>query len=159
MRLPSLCPLNLIDEPTAGFDPAARRDFHDLIRSLADADVTILLTTHDLDEAEKLADRVVMLAGGRIVADDTPDGLRLAASRTSEVRFSREGTTHVHACEDPATYLREILTAPGGPVTDLEVRRASLEDAYLDLVRRADRGEPDDLALTLLSDETPEVIR
>lgn len=126
-----------LDEPTAGFDPAARRDFHDLVRSLADTDVTILLTTHDLDEAEKLADRVVILAGGVIVADGTPDALRLSTSRTSEVRYTRDGLTEVHACDDPAEYLRGVLAAPGR-ITDLEVRRASLEDFYLDLVARTE---------------------
>ena len=67
--------LLFLDEPTAGFDPQARRDFHHLVHRLADLEnTTILLTTHDLDEAEKLADRVVILAGGRIVADDSAEG-------------------------------------------------------------------------------------
>lgn len=145
-----------LDEPTAGFDPAARRDFHDLIASLADTDVTILLTTHDLTEAEKLADRVVVLAGGVIVADGSPDALRLAMSRTSEVRYTRDGATEVHACDDPAEFLHGVLTAPGGPVTDLEVRRASLEDAYLDLVRRAEYGVDPERPLTLLPTGTDE---
>ena len=130
-----------LDEPTAGFDPQARRDFHDLIRSVADLDVTILLTTHDLDEAEKLADRIVVLAGGRIVADGSPDALRRAMSATTEVRWGRDGATHVHSTDDPATYLREVLNAPGGPFTDLEVRRASLEDAYLSIVHRFETGQ------------------
>ncbi len=137
-----------LDEPTAGFDPQARRDFHDLVRSLADLDMTILLTTHDLDEAEKLADRIVVLAGGRIVADGSPDDLRRAASSTSEVRWARDGQTHVHSTDDPAAYLREVLGAPGGPFTDLEVRRASLEDAYIPLVRQVEEGaelDPDSL--------------
>lgn len=138
-----------LDEPTAGFDPAARRDFHDLIHSLSDSDVTILLTTHDLAEAEKLADRVVVLAGGVIVADDSPDALRLALSRASEVRYRRDGVMEVHACSDPADHLRGVLTAPGGPVTDLEVRRATLEDAYLDLVLRVENGDPPPRDLTL----------
>lgn len=143
-----------LDEPTAGFDPTARREFHDLIRSLADTDSSILLTTHDLDEAEKLADRVLVLAGGRIVANGSPDALRRAMSGTAEVRFHRDGHTQVHACDDPAEYLRGVLLAPGGPVTDLEVRRASLEDAYLDLVRRAESGG-DDPARDFLLGPTP----
>ena len=130
-----------LDEPTAGFDPQARRDFHDLIRSVADLDVTILLTTHDLDEAEKLADRILVLAGGRIVADGSPDSLRRAMSATTEVRWDRDGATHVHATDDPASYLRQVLNAPGGPFTDLEVRRASLEDAYLSIVHRFETGQ------------------
>src|SRR5690606_1796111 len=68
--------LLFLDEPTAGFDPQARRTFHDLIHGLADlSDTTILLTTHDLDEAEKLADRILILAGGKIVADGTAAAL------------------------------------------------------------------------------------
>lgn len=132
--------LLFLDEPTAGFDPQARRDFHDLMRALADDEVTILLTTHDLDEAEKLADRILVLAGGRIVADGSPDELRRRTSRRTEVRWARDGATHVHATDAPADYLREVLTAPGGPVTDLEVRRASLEEAYLALVNRVETG-------------------
>lgn len=130
-----------LDEPTAGFDPQARRDFHDLVHGLADLDVTILLTTHDLDEAEKLADRILVLAGGRIVAQGTPDDLRRSVSVTTEVRWARDGGTHVHATDDPAGYLREVLGAPGGPFTDLEVRRASLEDAYLSIVHRTETGQ------------------
>ena len=68
--------LLFLDEPTAGFDPQARRDFHDLVHRLSDLeDTTILLTTHDLDEADKLADRILILAGGRIVADGSADEL------------------------------------------------------------------------------------
>ncbi|MFN8081513.1 MAG: ABC transporter ATP-binding protein [Kineosporiaceae bacterium] len=136
--------LLFLDEPTAGFDPQARRDFHDLIRSLADADVTILFTTHDLDEAERLADRILVLAGGRIIADASPDALRRQAGATTEVRWARDGATHVHATETPADYLREVLNTPGGPITDLEVRRASLEEAYLALVHRLEAATPDD---------------
>lgn len=133
--------LIFLDEPTAGFDPQARRDFHDLVRDLADLDVTILLTTHDLDEAEKLADRILVLAGGRIVADGTPDDLRRETSQVAEVRWARDGVTQVHSTDDPAGYLREVLNSPGGPFTDLEVRRASLEDAYLSLVHRIETGD------------------
>ena len=68
--------LLFLDEPTAGFDPQARREFHELVRRLAGLEgTTILLTTHDLDEAERLADRVLILVGGRIVAHDTVEGL------------------------------------------------------------------------------------
>ncbi len=134
--------LLFLDEPTAGFDPQARRDFHDLIHSLADDEVTILLTTHDLDEAERLADRILVLAGGRIVADGSPDTLRRRVSSTAEVRWARDGATHVHSTDDPAEYLRGVLGTPGGAITDLEVRRATLEDAYLDLVNRVEAGAP-----------------
>lgn len=142
--------LLFLDEPTAGFDPQARRDFHDLIRAVADEDVTILLTSHDLDEAEKLADRIVVLAGGRLIADGSPDALRLQVSGPAEVRWARDGTTHVHATQDPESYLREVFAEPGGPITDLEVRRASLEDAYISLVHRVETGaHTDDETLDL----------
>ncbi len=136
--------LLFLDEPTAGFDPLARREFHDLIRALADDDVSILMTTHDLDEAERVADRILLLADGSIVADGTPDGLRLQVAGATEIRWSRDGATHVHAAADPAAFLKELLNGPGGPVTDLEVRRASLEDAYLGLVTRFEARSPAD---------------
>jgi len=129
-----------LDEPTAGFDPRARRDFHDLIRSLADLETTVLLTTHDLDEAERLADRILVLAGGRIVADGTPEELRLQVSGTAEVRYTRDGRRFVHHTDDPTAHLTELLTSPGPRVEDLEVRRGSLEDAYLALVHRVETG-------------------
>jgi ABC-2 type transport system ATP-binding protein len=135
--------LLFLDEPTAGFDPQARRDFHDLVRNLADEDVTILLTTHDLDEAEKLADRILILASGRIVAAGSPDDLRRQVSGTAEVRWARDGVTHIHATDEPADFLRQVLDAPGGAITDLEVRRATLEDAYLSLVHRMESGAGD----------------
>ncbi|MBK7722666.1 MAG: ABC transporter ATP-binding protein [Austwickia sp.] len=132
--------LLFLDEPTAGFDPVARRDFHDLLRALADDEVSILLTTHDLDEAERVADRILLLAGGSILAEGTPDALRLQVRADAEVRWTRDGHTHVHATTDPAAFLKPLLNAPGGPVTDLEVRRASLEDAYVGLVHRYEMG-------------------
>lgn len=140
--------LLFLDEPTAGFDPQARRDFHDLIAELSDSSVTVMLTTHDLDEAEKLADRILVLAGGRIVADGSPDALRAQVATEAEVRWRRDGTTHVHATDHPESYLRSVLAE--GDITDLEVRRATLEDAYLNLVRRHGRtDEIDDLTSDL----------
>src|ERR687893_1162741 len=93
--------LLFLDEPTAGFDTQARREFHELIRRLSAVDrTTILLTTHDLDEAERLADRVLVLAGGRIVADDTVDGLARRMSAKAEVKWTRGGQRFVHAPAD-----------------------------------------------------------
>ncbi len=81
--------LLFLDEPTAGFDPQARRDFHDVVHRLADLEgTTILLTTHDLDEAEKLADRILILAGHRIVADGSADQLSRRVSAKTEVRWT-----------------------------------------------------------------------
>ncbi|MGC5585619.1 ABC transporter ATP-binding protein [Ornithinimicrobium sp. W1665] len=135
--------LLFLDEPTTGLDPEGRRDVHDLVADLVDLDTTILLTTHDLAEAEKVADRLLILAGGSIVADGTPDALRLQLSRSSEVRLRDlgSGRVSVHAAPDPTAYLTEVLTARPGQVQVLEVRAASLEDVYLDLVRRSEAGE------------------
>ncbi|HHW84106.1 MAG TPA: ABC transporter ATP-binding protein [Actinomycetales bacterium] len=130
--------LLFLDEPTAGFDPIARRDFHDLILSLADLDTTILMTTHDLDEASKVADRILILADSRIVADGSPDELRRREFGAAEIRWSDGEALHVHATEDPTTFLRGILADPAARVEDLEVRRTSLEDVYIALVNQAE---------------------
>ena len=103
--------LLFLDEPTAGFDPEARRDFHDLVRGLSDGEeTTIFLTTHDLDEAEKLADRIVILASGRIVADGTVDDLARSVSTTAEVRWTRDGVRHTETTTDATAFVRD---APG----------------------------------------------
>jgi ABC-2 type transport system ATP-binding protein len=126
-----------LDEPTAGFDPEARRDFHDLVHRLSDLDdTTILLTTHDLDEAEKLADRILILAGGRIVADGSADQLSRNVSRDAQVRWSRDGEHFVHATEDATGFVRALFEQHGTEIGDLEVRRATLEDTYMAIVKR-----------------------
>jgi ABC-2 type transport system ATP-binding protein len=133
--------LLFLDEPTAGFDPQARRDFHDLLHRMSDMeDTTIMLTTHDLDEAEKLADRILILAGGRIVADGSADQLARRVAGRSEVRWTRAGERFVHATEDAVAFLRELLGSPGPEIAELEVRRASLEDTYMALVRKHEDG-------------------
>jgi len=135
--------LLFLDEPTAGFDPEARRDFHDVVHRLADREeVTILLTTHDLDEAERLADRILILAGGRIIADGSADELSRAMSTRSEVRWSRDGQRFVHAADDATAFVRQLFREYGESVEDLEVRRASLEETYMALVRDAENDLP-----------------
>ena len=139
--------LLFLDEPTAGFDPQARRDFHHLAHRLADLDnTTILLTTHDLDEAAKLADRVLILAGGRIVADDSPEGLALRVAGEAEVRWTRDGERFVHSTTEPTKFVRDLFVQHGDEVDDLEVHRASLEDAYLTLVQQHEAGRADQAA-------------
>ena len=134
--------LLFLDEPTAGFDPQARRDFHDLVHRLADQEeATILLTTHDLDEAEKLADRILILAGGQIIADGSADELSRRMSTQAEVRWSRDGQRFVHSADDPTRFVRELFRQYGESVEDLEVRRASLEDTYMALVRQFESGQ------------------
>ncbi len=127
--------LLFLDEPTAGFDPHARREFHDLVHRLSDLDeTTILLTTHDLDEAEKLADRILILARGLIIADGSPDELARRISTEAEVRWTQAGERNVHSTHDATKFVRELLLQNGELVTDLEVRRASLEDTYMKMV-------------------------
>ncbi|GAA2904635.1 multidrug ABC transporter ATP-binding protein [Actinoplanes cyaneus] len=131
--------LLFLDEPTVGFDPAARRDFHDLIHELTDmADTTVLLTTHDLDEAEKLADRILILAGGRIIASGSADELSRRVAGESEIRWTRDGQRFVHSTADATAYVRELFRQYGEAIGDLEVRRSSLEETYMKLVHEAE---------------------
>jgi ABC-2 type transport system ATP-binding protein len=130
-----------LDEPTVGFDPAARREFHDLVHRLTDVDdTTVLLTTHDLDEAEKLADRIVILAAGRIIAEGSADQLARRVAGEAEIRWSRAGSRYVHAAADATGFVRELFRQYGEDLADLEVRRASLEDTYMSLVRDFEAG-------------------
>lgn len=132
--------LLFLDEPTTGFDPRARRDFHELIHRLSDLEgVTIMLTTHDLAEAEALASRIVILAGGRIIADGSPLDLTSAVSRTAEVSWIAGEQRHLHTAEDSTQFARELL-AQDADVRDLQIRRATLEDAYLSLVEQFESG-------------------
>jgi ABC-2 type transport system ATP-binding protein len=135
--------LLFLDEPTAGFDPEARREFHDLVHQIADDDTTILLTTHDLDEAEKLADRILILAGGTIIADGSPDALSRRMSGTAEVRWSLAGTRYVHSTDDATVFVRDLFRQHDDAIADLEVRRASLEDTYLAMVQQFEAGRRD----------------
>ncbi|MEU1725785.1 ABC transporter ATP-binding protein [Nonomuraea sp. NPDC005692] len=128
-----------LDEPTTGFDPQARSDFHDLVRDLADArETTVLLTTHDLDEAEKLADRILVLNGGRIVADGTTAELARRIAGEDEVRWVRDGQRYAEGTPDSTAFARELFARHGDEIQELEVHRASLEQTYLALVREAE---------------------
>jgi ABC-2 type transport system ATP-binding protein len=133
--------LLFLDEPTAGFDPHARREFHDLVHRLSDLEgTTILMTTHDLDEADRLADRILILAGGRIVADGSAEQLARQVATVAEVRWSLHGETFVHSTEDATGFVRGLFAQHGDEVADLEVRRASLEDTYIALVQQHEHG-------------------
>lgn len=133
--------LLFLDEPTAGFDPHARREFHDVVHRLSDLeDTAILLTTHDLDEAEKLADRILILAGGRLVADGSAEALARQVSGQAEVKWSRGGQHFVHSTGDATRFVRELFAQHGDEIADLEVRRASLEDTYMTMVHRHETG-------------------
>ncbi|MGX1805015.1 ABC transporter ATP-binding protein [Nocardia sp. NPDC055321] len=133
--------LLFLDEPTAGFDPQARREFHDLVHRLADDEqTTIVLTTHDLDEAEKLADRILILAGGRIIADGSADQLSRRIAGEAEVKWTRDGQRFVHTTTESTAFVHELFREHGAAIEELEVRRASLEDTYMTLVQRFESG-------------------
>jgi len=133
--------LLFLDEPTAGFDPQARRDFHDLVHRLSDLEGTsILLTTHDLAEAERLADRMLILADGHIVAEGSAEALTRQVAGNAEVRWTRGGERFVHATEDATPFVRRLFEQHGDEIEDLEVRRASLEDTYIAMVARSEAG-------------------
>ena len=125
--------LLFMDEPTTGFDPEARRQFWDLIRLLANDGTTILLTTHYLDEAAALADRVVVIADGRVVAVDSPERLTAQAASVATVRWVEGGEVHVEQTGHPTELIRR-RSADGREMTDLTVTRPTLEDAYLRLI-------------------------
>jgi len=136
--------LVFLDEPTTGFDPAARRSAWEMIRALRSLGKTILLTTHYLDEAQRLADRVAVIREGRIVALGAPTEL-IADARTTEIRYRRDGEPVVIETEEPIRVLHELTSAAlaaGEELAELEVRRPSLEDVYLELVDGDGEGEP-----------------
>jgi ABC-2 type transport system ATP-binding protein len=124
-----------LDEPTTGFDPAARRAAWDVIRSLRSLGKTILLTTHYLDEAETLADRVAVLREGRIAAIGRPEELTGAAPAT-EIRYRHDGEEVVVSTHEPTRVLHDLTAqalAEGREVENLSVRRPTLEEIYLAL--------------------------
>jgi ABC-2 type transport system ATP-binding protein len=124
-----------LDEPTTGFDPAARRAAWDMIRSLRELGKTVLLTTHYLDEAEQLADRVAVLRQGEIVALGTPRELTSQVGPT-EIRYRLSGREVVVQTQEPTKTLHELTgeaLAAGKELEDLQVRRPALEDIYLSL--------------------------
>jgi ABC-2 type transport system ATP-binding protein len=125
--------LIFLDEPTTGFDPGARRTAWETIRNLRSLGKTILLTTHYLDEAEQLADRVAVLREGRIVREGSPAELT-GASALTEIRFRRNGEVIVEQTAEPTLRLHELIHEAGGTeLLELEVRRPTLEDVYLEL--------------------------
>jgi len=132
--------LLFLDEPTTGFDPAARRTAWELVRSLRALGKTILLTTHYLDEAQQLADRVAVIRGGRIVQQGSPAELIGSAPKV-EIRYREDGRDVVIETDEPTRLLAELTgaaAAAGRELDSLEVVRPSLEDVYLDLIDNGD---------------------
>ncbi|WP_020386007.1 ABC transporter ATP-binding protein [Kribbella catacumbae] len=126
--------LLFLDEPTTGFDPEARRQFWTLIEDLRTEGTTILLTTHYLDEAEHLADRVGVIADGRMIEVGTPETLGGRGARTARVSWLDGDGAHVVRTDQPTAEVAALMARFGGEVPELEIRRPSLEDIYLDLI-------------------------
>ncbi|WP_341717358.1 ABC transporter ATP-binding protein [Micromonospora sp. FIMYZ51] len=127
--------LLFLDEPTTGFDPEARREFWELIRDLSAAGTTIVLTTHYLDEAEALADRVGVIAGGRLIEVATPASLGNRQDALATVSWrTPEGRVESAQSATPTALVTELATRFGGEVPGLTVTRPTLEDIYLRMI-------------------------
>jgi ABC-2 type transport system ATP-binding protein len=133
--------LVFLDEPTTGMDPVARRQFWQLVRDLRAGGTTVLLTTHYLDEAAELADRVGVLAGGRLVDVAPPAELGADLRRQATVRWREDVGWREVRTEAPAAVLRDLLAATPHEVPGLSVTRPGLEDVYLQLVGATPGGE------------------
>jgi ABC-2 type transport system ATP-binding protein len=134
--------LVFLDEPTTGMDPVARRQFWQLVRDLRSGGTTVLLTTHYLDEAAELADRVGVIAGGRLVEVAPPAELGAELRRTATVRWRADDGWREVRTEAPAAVLRDLLATTPHEVPGLSVTRPGLEDVYLALVGATPEGEP-----------------
>ncbi|MGH3176161.1 MAG: ABC transporter ATP-binding protein [Streptosporangiaceae bacterium] len=134
--------LLFLDEPTTGFDPEARRQFWELIKTLREDGTTIVLTTHYLDEAEALADRIAVIAVGRIVAEGDPDTLGGRASAAARVGWDPPtGARRTVETGTPTATIAELAGEFGGEIPGLTVTRPTLEDVYLDLIAAAGGDE------------------
>ncbi|HET9152621.1 MAG TPA: ABC transporter ATP-binding protein [Solirubrobacterales bacterium] len=132
--------LLFLDEPTTGFDPSARRQAWDVIAGLRDLGKTVFLTTHYMDEAQRLADRVTIIAAGRIVARGTPADLGQRENAETTIRYRVDGREVSLQTTDPVKALNELTgraLANGEELEGLEVTRPSLEDVYLELTAAA----------------------
>ncbi|MFY1623833.1 ABC transporter ATP-binding protein [Micromonospora sp. WMMD735] len=127
-----------LDEPTTGFDPEARREFHSLVQDLAKSgNTTILLTTHDLAEAEKLSDRIIILAKGRVRADGSVAELAGTVTAKTTVTWRKGSETFTDETSEPIPYLRRLFDS-SDDIEIISVYRPSLEDTYLSIVRTDD---------------------
>lgn len=126
--------LLFLDEPTTGFDPEARRAFWELIRTLRDEGTTIILTTHYLEEAEVLADRVAVLSGGEIIEVSTPALLGGRDKAGARVTWRENNQLHTTETHTPSQLIAEISSRLGGEIPELSVTRPTLEDIYLAMI-------------------------
>lgn len=132
--------LLFLDEPTTGFDPEARRDFWDLIRGLRDLGTTIVLTTHYLEEAEALADRVAVINRGKILEIGTPANLGDRATSLARVQWEFNGVMEEQFTDKPTAVVSKLAAEFPGEIPKLTVSRATLEDIYLEMIGEA-RGD------------------
>lgn len=133
--------LLFLDEPTTGFDPSARRQFWSLLESVKAEGTTILLTTHYLDEAANLADRVAVIAAGRLLEVAEPHALGNRGSLGATVGWTdTEGHHHEVVTTEPTSVLRELIGLQSGEIQDVSVKRPSLEDVYLAMVDAVPTG-------------------
>jgi len=133
--------LLILDEPTTGVDPTSRAALWEELRRLQRAGTSLLLTTHYLEEAERLADRVAVIAGGRIVAVGTPDELGGRATAASTVAWAEDGARRRIETYEPTRLVAELSTRFGGEVPELTVERPTLEDVYLRMIGAVERAE------------------
>ncbi|HXC80654.1 MAG TPA: ABC transporter ATP-binding protein [Trebonia sp.] len=126
--------LLFLDEPTTGFDPAARRAFWEVVHALSGSGVTVLLTTHYLDEAAALADRVAVIRDGVIVAAGSPADLGGRAVAEAVVSWQDDDGTRSERTAEPTRLVASLAASFGGEIPGLTVSRPSLEDVYLDLI-------------------------
>ncbi|HWO47710.1 MAG TPA: ABC transporter ATP-binding protein [Solirubrobacterales bacterium] len=136
--------LLFLDEPTTGFDPSARRQAWDVIAGLRDLGKTVFLTTHYMDEAQRLADRVTIIAAGEIVARGTPEDLGEREQGETTIRYRSNGREVVLQTQTPVQTLHELTEralAQGEALEGLEVTRPSLEDVYLELTAATEPAE------------------
>ena len=127
--------LLFLDEPTTGFDPKARRSFWDLIKNLRDEGTTILLTTHYLDEAEALADRVGVIAEGRILEVAPPTTLGGREKAMAKVSWRDQfGSLHQVETNSPTEMVAKLIAEFDGEIPSLSVKRPTLEEIYLEMI-------------------------
>jgi ABC-2 type transport system ATP-binding protein len=135
--------LLFLDEPTTGFDPEARHEFWELVRSLKREGTTILLTTHYLDEAAQLSDRAAIIAGGHLIEIAPIDEIGGADARVPVVRWREAGLLHEERTNQPGAFVSNLHATLGTEPEALEVIRPSLEDIYLGIVNaHADTSTP-----------------
>jgi ABC-2 type transport system ATP-binding protein len=136
--------LLFLDEPTTGFDPSARRRFWDVIAGLRELGKTVFLTTHYMEEAQRLADRVTIIARGEVVARGTPEDLGERERQATKISYRVQGREVAVETMTPVKTLNELTAAAlakGEDLEGLEVRRPSLEDVYLELTAAAEAAE------------------